>query len=468
MRVLSTIILLLAFQISLDAQNMGIKLPVSTSPNTTLDVNGSSAFREGSAMVLTNGVNTDVALGDFSFFRITGPTTAYSITGFTNGKDGRVLTLINATSQILTLTYQATSLAANQINTGGSNINLPANGVATLIYNTTLAKWVVTNGFGITNNWALTGNGGTTAGTHFVGTTDAQALVFKTNNTEAMRLLTSGNVGINTPTPQNKLDVAGGVVIGATYAGASTAPTNGLLVEGHAGMGSTLKIGTTPSTINASSALEIESTTKGFVPPRMTTAQMNAIALPLVGSIIYNTTLNCLHQYKTTVGWESFCNSAVAYTYEATQTAILSQSFGSAFANIPGVGSLTVTVPRTGTYTITARGYFASGTASSSTYNLGAQGSFKLVVDGTSYEESYLASVGVYNSSGSTNFSPVCTQGTIVKILTLTAGSHTMSIQGRSWFGTNCTTASWGVSTTSFSGSGSTDAAWCKLVVVEN
>ena len=468
MRVLSTIILLLAFQISLDAQNMGIKLPVSTSPNTTLDVNGSSAFREGSAMVLTNGVNTDVALGDFSFFRITGPTTAYSITGFTNGKDGRVLTLINATSQILTLTYQATSLAANQINTGGSNINLPANGVATLIYNTTLAKWVVTNGFGITNNWALTGNGGTTAGTHFVGTTDAQALVFKTNNTEAMRLLTSGNVGINTPTPQNKLDVAGGVVIGATYAGASTAPTNGLLVEGHAGMGSTLKIGTTPSTINASSALEIESTTKGFVPPRMTTAQMNAIALPLVGSIIYNTTLNCLHQYKTTVGWESFCNSAVAYTYEATQTAILSQSFGSAFANIPGVGSLTVTVPRTGTYTITARGYFASGTASSSTSNLGAQGSFKLVVDGTSYEESYLASVGVYNSSGSTNFSPVCTQGTIVKILTLTAGSHTMSIQGRSWFGTNCTTASWGVSTTSFSGSGSTDAAWCKLVVVEN
>ena len=468
MRVLSTIILLLAFQISLDAQNMGIKLPVSTSPNTTLDVNGSSAFREGSAMVLTNGVNTDVALGDFSFFRITGPTTAYSITGFTNGKDGRVLTLINATSQILTLTYQATSLAANQINTGGSNINLPANGVATLIYNTTLAKWVVTNGFGITNNWALTGNGGTTAGTHFVGTTDAQALVFKTNNTEAMRLLTSGNVGINTPTPQNKLDVAGGVVIGATYAGASTAPTNGLLVEGHAGMGSTLKIGTTPSTINASSALEIESTTKGFVPPRMTTAQMNAIALPLVGSIIYNTTLNCLHQYKTTVGWESFCNSAVAYTYEATQTAILSQSFGSAFANIPGVGSLTVTVPRTGTYTITARGYFASGTASSSTSNLGAQGSFKLVVDGTSYEESYLASVGVYNSSGSINFSPVCTQGTIVKILTLTAGSHTMSIQGRSWFGTNCTTASWGVSTTSFSGSGSTDAAWCKLVVVEN
>ncbi len=470
MRVFNLFIFL-AFQLSLNAQNMGIKLAAATTPNTTLDVNGSIAFREGTALALSLAVNNDVSLGNYSFYRITQPVAmAFSITGFSGGQDGRVLTIINATTQILTLTHQttSTSLAANQINTGGSNINLPANGVATLIYNLTLTKWVVTNGFGITNNWALTGNGGTTAGTHFVGTTDAQALVFKTNNTEAMRLLTSGNVGINTPTPQNKLDVAGGVVIGSTYAGVNTAPTNGLLVEGHAALGSTLKVGTTPSSINASSALEIESTTKGFVPPRMTTAQMNAIASPLVGSIVYNTTLNCLHQYKTTVGWESFCNSAVAYTYEATQTAILSQSFSSAFANIPGVGSLTVTVPRTGTYTITARGYFASGTATSSTSNLGAQGSFKLVVDGTSYEESYLASVGVYNSSGSTNFSPVCTQGTIVKILTLTAGSHTMSIQGRSWFGTNCTTASWGVSTASFSGSGSTDAAWCKLVVVEN
>jgi hypothetical protein len=47
---------------------MGVNLPVSTLPNTTLDVNGSVAFREGMALSLANGVNSDVALLDFTLF----------------------------------------------------------------------------------------------------------------------------------------------------------------------------------------------------------------------------------------------------------------------------------------------------------------------------------------------------------------------------------------------------------------
>jgi hypothetical protein len=44
-------------------------------------------------------------------------------------------------------------------------------------------------------------------------------------------------------------------------------------------------IGTT--TPDASAALEIESTTKGFLPPRMTLAQINAIATPAEGLMVY-------------------------------------------------------------------------------------------------------------------------------------------------------------------------------------
>ena len=46
--------------------------------------------------------------------------------------------------------------------------------------------------------WKLTGNSGTSAGTNFIGTTDDQDLVFKTNNTEHMRLTSGGYLGIGT------------------------------------------------------------------------------------------------------------------------------------------------------------------------------------------------------------------------------------------------------------------------------
>jgi hypothetical protein len=89
-------------------------------------------------------------------------------------------------------------------------------------------------------------------------------------------------------------------------------------------------------------------------------------------------------------------------------------------------------------------------------------------VNGTSYEESYLASIGVYNSNNSYNFNTVATQGSIIKIISLNAGTNTIGIQARSWFGTNCSNATWGVNTASDAGSGGATAAWCKLVIVEN
>lgn len=51
-------------------------------------------------------------------------------------------------------------------------------------------------------------------------------------------------------------------------------------------------------TPNASSILEVKSTTRGFLPPRMTTTQINAITTPAEGLQVYNTTINhmCIYQ----------------------------------------------------------------------------------------------------------------------------------------------------------------------------
>jgi len=56
--------------------------------------------------------------------------------------------------------------------------------------------------------WNLTGNGGTTAGTNFIGTTDANDLVFKTNSNEQVRITSNGNVGIGTNSPASDAGVA--------------------------------------------------------------------------------------------------------------------------------------------------------------------------------------------------------------------------------------------------------------------
>lgn len=51
----------------------------------------------------------------------------------------------------------------------------------------------------------------------------------------------------------------------------------------------------------ASSVLDLTSTTKGFLPPRMTTTQKNAISTPATGLEVYDSTLNSLEFYDGTL-----------------------------------------------------------------------------------------------------------------------------------------------------------------------
>jgi hypothetical protein len=53
----------------------------------------------------------------------------------------------------------------------------------------------------------------------------------------------------------------------------------------------------------ASALLQLSSTTKGFLPPRMTTTQKNAISSPAAGLVVYDTTLAKLCVYTTS--WET-------------------------------------------------------------------------------------------------------------------------------------------------------------------
>jgi hypothetical protein len=69
-----------------------------------------------------------------------------------------------------------------------------------------------------------------------------------------------------------------------------------------AAAGASLGVGMASATaLSASAILQSDSTTKGFLPPRMTTAQRDLISSPAAGLMIYNTSTNLLNFYNGSV-----------------------------------------------------------------------------------------------------------------------------------------------------------------------
>lgn len=85
--------------------------------------------------------------------------------------------------------------------------------------------------------------------------------------------------------------------------GADSLSTIYLPRDGSLGMNNTLGVGT--NSPDQSAALEISSPSKGFLPPRLTTEQRNAISSPASGLVIYNTTNDAWEGYNG-ASWVTF------------------------------------------------------------------------------------------------------------------------------------------------------------------
>lgn len=135
--------------------------------------------------------------------------------------------------------------------------------------------------------------------------------------TAQVTLFSNGNVGINTTTDAGyKLDVNGTVRVqngldvnnqAITNIGALSNSSN-LRLDASGTIG-VIRIGANQVGIgnnsigDTSAILTLISTTRGFLPPRMTTTQKNAISTPAAGLVVYDTTLNKLCVY--TSAWET-------------------------------------------------------------------------------------------------------------------------------------------------------------------
>ena len=82
-----------------------------------------------------------------------------------------------------------------------------------------------------------------------------------------------------------------------------------LMVIGVQAAQAQVKLGDNPGTIDANALLELESTTKGFLLPRMTAVQRIAMSSPTQGMMVYDTDARCTYIYRAAPhnNWFSLC-----------------------------------------------------------------------------------------------------------------------------------------------------------------
>jgi len=210
------------------------------------------------------------------------------------------------------------------------------------ISSSNIANWNTRFGWG--KPWSLAGNASTNPATNFLGTTDNADFSIQTFGHESLRIGASGNVGISNDFPEMKLEVAsnGTEWISGTFSGTGGTDklvmgnrydlpiigvhntgftgwsalhlnTDGVAGGGDVMMGINSKVGIGTWPLTESAVLEVYSTTKGMLLPRMTSAQRNAVTSPVEGLMVYQTDgINGFYFYDG-ASWK-FINEAYSET----------------------------------------------------------------------------------------------------------------------------------------------------------
>jgi hypothetical protein len=91
-------------------------------------------------------------------------------------------------------------------------------------------------------------------------------------------------------------------------------------------------INNTGGSYSSSAVLQLDSTTQGFLPPRMTSTQRTAISTPANGLIVYDTTANQLYEYQNT-SWVAISGGSSGIT-QLTGSVTAGPGSGSQAANV--------------------------------------------------------------------------------------------------------------------------------------
>jgi hypothetical protein len=198
--------------------------------------------------------------------------------------------------------------------------------------------------------------------------TDADVATNSLNNATAIGY--GANVATSNTIQLGNADITNVKTSGAIAAGAGTSSIAGSLVIGDA------------SITGASAALEVKSTTKGFLLPRLTTAQRDAISSPELGLMIYNTSINIfqgfvgqrppLYNYYTSINY-GYSGLTNAGTY-------INQSFSAVGQEVTSVKLHIVSMLLANSGTFTFQIYDNTRNVSLSTTNFTVSSSGELTI----------------------------------------------------------------------------------------
>ena len=167
--------------------NLGSPTVVNGNSNVTVTANSDVSIAANGAVRMTVAANGNVGIGTSSpanRFEVYGNSVRNVARASTTA--GQVLVEAQASDYWSGPTYTGTSLIQNGSTATGTNTGLSNAGLGVLSFQNVTAGLILTNG--------------------------ASPIVFATTSTEAMRIDSSGNVGIGTSSPSAKLVVAGNIL----------------------------------------------------------------------------------------------------------------------------------------------------------------------------------------------------------------------------------------------------------------
>jgi hypothetical protein len=306
---------------------VSVNITISSNPSGVagaIQFSNGSAFASDAANLFWDDANNRLGVGTNA------PTATAHFRGIGNTISTTALLVQNSS---LTDILSVTDNAFVTINSG--LVNIQTNGVA-----------APTGGAGLMFNLAGSGQGmsitNQNATTYRIGQYAASNVLSLGSSSAAFNINTSSNIGIGLTNPTARTHIQGS---------GSTSATTALLVQNSAGTNSFIvrdngsqlwkadvwqgfdnygianfsgsmyikgnqntyiqngggteavtvagsAVGIFTATPNSSAVLDVNSTVRGFLPPRMTTTQKNAIASPAAGLVVYDSTTNKLCCYN--------------------------------------------------------------------------------------------------------------------------------------------------------------------------